>query len=157
LLNDWKQRIRGLLITWVPLVRESGHNIGLGVGSRIEPATGKAFDLDFNQVTLDPVNGDVRGKRMWGEISLSRENLLPFLYKLHYSMHIPNGYGIEFGIWFMGILAIVWALDCFIALSIRFQARALGPNHSVFAGIKGTPSSISTCIAPVEFGYGEFC
>jgi uncharacterized iron-regulated membrane protein len=113
-----------LLITWVPMAGEFGHNIGLGIGPRIDPATGKAFDLDFNQVTLDPVNGDIRGKRMWGEISLSRENLLPFLYKLHYSMHIPDGYGIEFGIWFMGILAIVWALDCFIALSISFPSAS---------------------------------
>jgi uncharacterized iron-regulated membrane protein len=113
-----------LMITWVPLAGEPGHNIGLGVGPRLDPASGKAFDLDFNQITLDPVNGDVRGKRMWGEISLSRENLLPFLYKLHYSMHIPDGFGIEIGIWFMGILAIVWAIDCFIALSISFPSAS---------------------------------
>ena len=64
---------------------------------------------------------------MWGEISLSPENLLPFLYKLHYSMHIPDGFGVEFGVLFMGILAIVWALDCFIALWISF------PKASVWA------------------------
>ena len=61
---------------------------------------------------------------MWGEISLSRENLLPFLYKLHYSMHLPDGFGIELGVWFMGILAIVWAIDCFIALSISFPSAS---------------------------------
>jgi uncharacterized iron-regulated membrane protein len=116
-----------LLVTWVPLAVEQGHNLGLGVGPRLDPATGKAFDLDFNQVALDPVNGEMRGKRMWGEISLSRENLLPFLYKLHYSMHLPDGFGIEIGVWFMGILAIVWAIDCFIALSISF------PNPSAWA------------------------
>lgn len=115
-----------LLITWVPLTVEPGHNLGLGVGPRLDPATGKAFELDFNQIALDPVDGEVRGKRMWGEISLSRENLLPFLYKLHYSMHIPDGFGIELGILFMGILAIVWALDCFIALWISF------PNASAW-------------------------
>lgn len=113
-----------LLINWVPLEGESGHNIGLGVGPRIDPATGKAFDLNFNQVMLDPVDGEVRGKRMWGDISLSRENLLPFLYKLHFSMHIPDGFGIELGIWFMGILAMVWAVDCFIALSISFPSAS---------------------------------
>jgi uncharacterized iron-regulated membrane protein len=115
-----------LLITWVPLAVEPGHNLGLGVSSRLDPRTGKAFELDFNQIALDPVDGEIRGKRMWGEISLSRENLLPFLYKLHYSMHIPDGFGIELGILFMGILAIVWALDCFIALWISF------PNASAW-------------------------
>jgi uncharacterized iron-regulated membrane protein len=109
-----------LLVTWLPLAVEPGHNLGLGIGPRLDPVTGKAFELGFNQIALDPVNGEIRGKRMWGEISLSRENLLPFLYKLHYSMHIPDGFGVELGILFMGILAIVWTLDCFIALWISF-------------------------------------
>ena len=109
-----------LLITWIPLAVEPGHSLGLGVGPRLDAATGKAFELEFNQVALDPVNGEIQGQRMWGEISLSRENLIPFLYKLHYSMHIPDGLGVEFGILFMGILAIVWTLDCFIALWISF-------------------------------------
>jgi uncharacterized iron-regulated membrane protein len=109
-----------LLVTWVPLTVEPGHNLGLGISPRLDQATGKAFDLGFNQIALDPVSGEIRGKRMWGEISLSRENLIPFLYKLHYSMHIPDGFGVELGILFMGILAIVWVLDCFIALLISF-------------------------------------
>ena len=113
-----------LLVTWLPLAVEQGHNLGLGVGPRLDPATGKAFDLDFNQVALDPVNGEMRGARMWGEISLSRENLLPFLYKLHYSMHLPDGFGIEIGVWFMGILAIVWAIDCVVALWISFPSSS---------------------------------
>ena len=126
-----------LLVTWVPLAVEQGHNLGLGVGPRLDPATGKAFDLDFNQVALDPVNGEMRGKRMWGEISLSRENLLPFLYKLHYSMHLPDGFGIEFGVWFMGDSGhCMGALTALSPYRFRFQARAPGPNRSVFAGGK---------------------
>src|SRR5688500_15738459 len=120
-----------LLVTWVPLRVEPGHNLVLVAKPRLDPATGKAFDLDFNQIALDPVDGEIRGKRMWGEISLSRENFLPFLYKLHYSMHIPDGFGFELGILFMGILAIVWALDCFIALWISFpKASAWAKSFS---------------------------
>ena len=99
-----------------PLAIEPGYNLMLGVHPRLDPATGKLFDLDFNQIALDPVTGDIQGTRMWGEVSLSRENLLPFLYKLHYTMHIPDVFDIELGMFFMGILAIVWAVDCFIAL-----------------------------------------
>ncbi|SDW37269.1 PepSY-associated TM helix domain-containing protein [Nitrosomonas communis] len=109
-----------ILITWLPLSLEPDQNLGLGVNSRLDPDTGKAYELDFNQVALDPVSGEVRGTRMWGEVSLSRENFLPFLYKLHYSMHIPDAFGLELGILFMGILAIVWSIDCFIALWISF-------------------------------------
>jgi hypothetical protein len=103
-------------VSWIPLFGEPGHNLGLAVKPCLDAATGTAFDLDFNQIVLDPVGGEVRGKRMWGEISLSRENLMPFLYKLHFSMRIPDGFGIELGILFMGTLAIIWALDCLIAL-----------------------------------------
>ncbi|MDN5752566.1 MAG: PepSY domain-containing protein [Nitrosospira sp.] len=126
-----------LLVTSVPLAVEPGHNLGLGVGSRLDPGTGKALELDFNQIALDPVTGEVRGKRMWGEISLSRENLLPFLYKLHFSMHIPDGFGIEFGILFMGILAIVWALDCFIALWISFPKASAWRKSFTFRRRQG--------------------
>lgn len=107
-------------VNWVPLFHESGKNLMLGVEGRFDPETEKTYQLPFNQVALDPSNGEIRGSRMWGDISLNRENLLPFLYKLHFSMHIPDGFGIELGIWFMGILAIVWTIDCFIALWISF-------------------------------------
>jgi uncharacterized iron-regulated membrane protein len=126
-----------LLITWLPLTVETGHNLALAVGPRLDPATGKAFELDFNQIALDPVDGEVRGKRMWGKISLSPENLLPFLYKLHYSMHIPDGFGVEFGVLFMGILAMVWALDCFIALWISFPNLSVWPKSFVFRWRQG--------------------
>lgn len=126
-----------LLITWVPLAVESGHNVGLGVHPRLDPVSGKPFELAFNQIALDPVNGEIRGQRMWGEISLSRENLLPFLYKLHYSMYIPDGFGIEFGILFMGILAIVWALDCFIALWISFPKASAWRKSFIFRWRQG--------------------
>lgn len=121
-----------LLVTWVPLAVEPGHNLGLAVSPRADPSTGKAYELGFNQVALDPESGEVRGRRMWGDASLSRENLLPFLYKLHYSMHIPDGFGMELGILFMGILAIVWVFDCFVALLISFPNPGAWMKSFVF-------------------------
>ncbi|MBC3919390.1 PepSY domain-containing protein [Undibacterium sp. CY18W] len=107
-------------VTYVLNEAEPGHTSQMSVEGRIDPATGKPYVLGFNQIAVDPVTGDVQGKRQWGEISLSRENLLPFLYKLHYTMHIPDVSGVELGIWFMGIIGLVWVLDCFIALWISF-------------------------------------
>lgn len=111
-----------LLITSIPLEIEPGYNLTLGVGARIDPDTAKPYELGFNQIALDPVTGEIRGARMWGEISLNRENLLPFLYKLHYSMHIPDAFDLELGMLFMGILGIIWTIDCFIALWISFPS-----------------------------------
>ena len=109
-------------VGFMPLYTERGHAFGVSVNPRVDPATGKAYELDFNQLALDPVTGEEQGRRMWGAVSLSRENLMPFLYKLHYSLHIPDGFGIELGILLFGIIAIVWSLDCFIALWLSFPS-----------------------------------
>lgn len=110
-------------VTFMPLEVEPGHAFGVFVQPRIDPATGQPFEVDYNQVAVDPVTGQVQGKRMWGEVSLTRENLLPFLYKLHYTMHIPDGWGIELGMWFMGLIAMAWVIDTAIALWISFPKR----------------------------------
>ena len=109
-----------LQVSFMPLALEPGHALNIFVDPRVDPATGKAFELGFNQLGIDPVSGAVQGQREWGVISLSRENLLPFLYKLHYSLHIPDGFGLELGVLFFGIVAIVWFLDCFVALWLSF-------------------------------------
>ncbi len=69
---------------------------------------------------MDPATGTVQGRREWGETSLSRENLLPFLYRLHYSLHGPVSGEVDFGALFMGIVAIVWVLDSFVGLWLAF-------------------------------------
>lgn len=109
-----------LQVSFMPLALEPGHALNIFVDPRIDPAADKAYTLGFNQLGIDPVSGDVQGQREWGAISLSRENLLPFLYKLHYSLHIPDGFGIELGMLVFGIVAIVWFLDCFVALWLSF-------------------------------------
>lgn len=109
-----------LRVNYLPLAVEPGHSQQIWVEPRVDPRTGRRHEPGFNQLALDPATGAIQGRRMWGDLSLSRENLLPFLYKLHYSMHIPDGWGIELGIWFMGLIAIGWTLDCLIALWISF-------------------------------------
>jgi uncharacterized iron-regulated membrane protein len=109
-----------LRVRFMPLEVEPGHTLGVTVEARIDPATGQPYQLGFNQVAIDPVNGEILGRREWGKVSLDRENLLPFLYKLHYSMHIPDISLIPVGTLFMGIVAIVWVFDCVLALWISF-------------------------------------
>jgi len=111
-------------VVFMPLDIEPGHTFTASVSPRVDPATGKLFEPGYNQVALDPVSGAIQGQREWGKVSLTRENLLPFLYKLHYTMHIPDGWGIEFGMWFMGLIGIAWVLDTLIALWISFPSWA---------------------------------
>lgn len=112
-------------VTLYPLAFAPGRPAQIGTEPRIDPATGKPFIVDYNQIFLDPATGEVLGQRNWGAISLEKENFLPFLYKLHYSMHIPDFGGVEsWGIWFMGIVAIVWTIDCVVGFCLTLPAAA---------------------------------
>lgn len=104
-----------LRVRYLPLQAEPRHTLLAMVEPR-DPAR----PLGFNQVALDPASGEVQARREWGALSLSRENLLPFLYALHYSLHLPESGGIAWGIWLMGLIGLVWVLDCFIALYLSF-------------------------------------
>jgi uncharacterized iron-regulated membrane protein len=116
--SDPRARIR-----FVPLSFEPGHAASFGVEGKIDPATGWPYELGYNQVFVDPVSGEILGKREWGAVSLSKENLLPFLYKLHYSLHVPAMWGIDrWGIWLMGIVAMTWLIDNFVAFYLTFPA-----------------------------------
>ena len=39
-------------------------------------------------------------------------------------MHLPDGFGLPLGVWFMGAVGIVWLFDSLVALVISFPSRA---------------------------------
>jgi uncharacterized iron-regulated membrane protein len=63
----------------------------------------------FDEIALDPTTGAVLGTRTWGDIREGAVNLMPFLYRLHYSLALGDT-----GVLILGIAALVWTLDCFI-------------------------------------------
>lgn len=107
-------------VTYLPLGIEPGHTLQVGVAPRLDPASGKPFVLGFDQIAVDPSTGDVQGRRLWGAPSVARLNLMPFLYRLHYTLFLPVRGGINFGFWVMGIVGIVWTFDSLIALVLAF-------------------------------------
>jgi uncharacterized iron-regulated membrane protein len=113
------------VVTFVPLALEPDESLALGVTGRVDPATDKPFELGYNQVFVDPVTGAELGKREWGAVwPVTRENLVSFLYVLHFSLHIPEFWGIDhWGLWLLGVVAIVWTIDCFVGLYLTLPAR----------------------------------
>lgn len=87
---------------------------------RVDAADGVP-PLAFDEVYADPATGRVLGTRMWGEWAPSRENLVPFLFKLHYTLHLPG----QWGAWIMGGVALLWMFDCLVALVITAPRGAL--------------------------------
>lgn len=99
-----KARVSGL-----PLEREPSRSVVM----RVEPRDPGAA-LAFSELFVDPTDGAIVGRRLWGECCFARERLVPFLYSLHYSLHLPE----RAGTIAMGLVALAWALDCFVALAL---------------------------------------
>ena len=112
-------------VTFMPLVPEPGESLAFGVAPRVNPATGRLFEPDFNQVFVDPASGEELGRRKWGAVwPITKENFVSFLYVLHFSLHLPEMWGIDrWGIWLLGIIAIVWTLDCFTGFYLTLPPR----------------------------------
>ncbi|NIF55529.1 PepSY-associated TM helix domain-containing protein [Burkholderia sp. Ax-1724] len=111
-----------LQVTYLPLEVEPGQTLQMMVLPRTDPATRKPYPLDFNQIAVDPVTGEIQGRREWGAVSLARLNLIPFIYKLHYTLQLPFMGGFDVGTWLMGIVGIVWLFDSAIALCLSFPS-----------------------------------
>jgi uncharacterized iron-regulated membrane protein len=109
-------------VTYLPLVAEPGHTLQMMVLPRTNPATKQPYVLDFNQVAVDPATGAIQGRREWGVVSLAPINLIPFIYKLHYTLQLPFTGSFDTGTWLMGIVGIVWLFDSVIALVLSFPS-----------------------------------
>lgn len=125
LLKELEKRHPHVQVTYVPLAVENGHSLSFGVEPRIDPKTGRLFESSFNEVFVDPATGHELGKREWGAVwPITRETFVSFLYKLHYSLHLPEMWGRdEWGMWLMGVVALLWTLDCFVGFYLTLPAR----------------------------------
>lgn len=77
--------------------------------ARTDPATGQPYPLPHRVTYLDPVTGTALGTRQWGACCFEAENMVPFLLEFHYSLALPGNWGLLL----MGLVAILWVLDCF--------------------------------------------
>ena len=91
---------------------------------RVAPRSEADADtLEFDTLLLDPQTGEELGRRKWGDLSQGRINLMPFIYRLHNELALGS-----FGLWLLGIIALMWTLDCFAGLYLTLPAcrRELG-------------------------------
>lgn len=75
----------------------------------IDPKTGKAYELDYDEVFANPYTGERLGQRFFGDFSFRPEHLISQIYYLHYALVLP----LTAGIWLTAMVALLWALDCF--------------------------------------------
>jgi hypothetical protein len=100
----------------MPLAVAPGESALVWISTEHDPKTGEHYEVGFNQVFVEPSTAEILGKREWGAFSVAKQDLIPFIYVLHYSLHIPS----SVGLWIMGVVAIVWIFDCFIGAYLTF-------------------------------------
>lgn len=123
------ERYPQVQVSSIPLRVEPGHTLAIGVRPLPNPPNGLE-PVTFNQVFLDPVTGEELGKREWGAVwPIDRANAVSFLYKLHYSLHLPEMWGIDrWGIWLLGGVAIIWLIDSFVGFYLTLPKSANKPK-----------------------------
>jgi len=72
----------------------------------------------FDYLLLDPVTGHEVTRFTWGAITEGWHNLMPFIYKLHYNLALGS-----FGMWVLGICALIWTIDCFVGFYLTLPQR----------------------------------
>ena len=96
---------------------EGADHPALAVGEpRPDPVTGAYPEVAYNWAYLDPTTGETLATRYWARFSFAAADFIPFIYEFHHTLTLP-------GVWghlLMGVVAIAWTLDCFIALVLTF-------------------------------------
>jgi uncharacterized iron-regulated membrane protein len=120
-------------VTSLPVSIENGESFRFGVSPKRNLDTQRLYEPGFNQVFVDPTTGVELGKRQWGQAwPITQETFISFLYKLHYSLHLPEMWGVDrWGIWLLGVIAILWTLDSFIGfyLTLPPKRRSVIKTH----------------------------
>lgn len=91
-------------ITWIPLAQRE--DTALVFFADVPADGGEPADDEF---FVDPYTGELLGSRRWGDLGQGARNIVPFLYRLHWSLALG-----DLGIYLIGVVALLWTLDCFV-------------------------------------------
>lgn len=83
---------------------------GISAQVVVVPAPDATASPRYNQIFVDPYDGHILGIRTHGAFGLDRAHLMPFLYRLHYTLMIPGNAGMIL----LGLVALIWMIDCFV-------------------------------------------
>lgn len=122
LREELAARFSDARVDFVPLMHDSGH----AYFYRLAAKPGKPPVDD--QAFVNPYTGELLGTRTWGDISQGMKNLMPFIYRLHFSLALD-----ALGTTLLGIVALLWTLDCFVGAWLTLPARRRAAGKSWLA------------------------
>jgi len=111
-----------------------GESVRYLLTANTNPDSGRPYELTYDQLFFNPYTGEQLGGRRYAANSLDRENLMNFLNRLHYCLAMPTERLAVIGGYVLGITAVLWTLDCFVAfyltLPVRRSSRTLSDGGS---------------------------
>ena len=79
--------------------------------AEVDPRTGNAYDLGFDELYVDPWTGKELGRRRAGDLTEGANNVMPYIYRLHWTLVAGDA-----GQLLLGVVALIWFLDAFNGL-----------------------------------------
>ncbi|MDY7026052.1 MAG: PepSY-associated TM helix domain-containing protein [Pseudomonadota bacterium] len=110
-------------VDYVGFNSDSDHAHVFYLGWAQDAETGAFIEPENNEIFIHPHTGEILGERQWGSISQGVKNLMPFIYKLHYSLALGT-----IGTYTFGIIALLWTIDCFVGAYLTFPRRRRNKN-----------------------------
>ena len=113
----------------VPLRLEPDRTVQFGFLPSKAASTPKEEWRQWSYLFLDPYTGEKRATRRandiirWDGEPLTSENLMGFILRLHFALAAPGDEAGRWGVIFLGIIAIVWTIDCFVSFYLTFPLR----------------------------------
>lgn len=99
-IEQVEARVNGGKVAWISLSlshQSSWHYF-------LSPTYNRQSILN-NEVYVDPYTEQIKGMRLWGNITQGISNLMPFIYKVHYSLSLGS-----IGVLVMGSVALAWCI-----------------------------------------------
>jgi len=90
-------------------------------------ARAEVSPLDFDTLYLDDVSGAELGRIRLSGMPTKVSEIMPFVYSVH--TQLAAG---DLGGWILGIVALIWTLDCFVAVYLTLPARSPRSSKSFF-------------------------
>ena len=105
----------------------------IGFNPQVDPTTGKAYQLGSNQLVVDSATGVKLAERTRKREGLPTGliDLMPFIYRLHYNLSLG-----PFGRWVLGIVALLWTIDCFVAFYLTLPVMRTSRNAEGYVAVK---------------------
>ncbi len=139
----------GARVSFLALHRADGESVHVRLSGR-EFIRAAAIDAnkfaptikpDIDEVYLDPYDGRVLGGRKTDALRVDRIHLMPFLYRLHHSLHLPE----RWGVWLMGLVALAWMFDCLVGFYLTLPSLRVGWVNGFIVN--------PTYLSPKKLGY----